>query len=66
MKLSLGLHIRRRHKFFQEAFSTSITPPVHIYAKRYIKDDATCEDIVQEAFAQLWAKRKNSNHLFHP
>ena len=39
-------------------FSTFITPPLCVFARRYEKNDSECEDIVQEAFAMLWEKRE--------
>ena len=33
-------------------------PPLCVFAKSLVKNEAVCEDIVQEAFAQLWAKKE--------
>ena len=57
MKISLGYTLGEDINSFRRLFNLYY-PPLCIYAKRYIKDDATCEDIVQEAFAQLWAKKE--------
>ncbi|WP_080905570.1 RNA polymerase sigma-70 factor [Parabacteroides sp. Marseille-P3160] len=34
-------------------------PPLCIFAKRYIEDKATREDIVQDVFSYIWEKRKS-------
>ncbi len=34
-------------------------PPLCLFAKRYIEDKATREDIVQDVFSYIWEKRKS-------
>lgn len=57
MKISLGYILGKDEVSFKELFDLYY-PPLCIYANRYIDDMASCEDIVQEAFAQLWAKKE--------
>lgn len=42
---------------FRELF-INYFPPLTIFAKRYITDLETCEDIVQETFLKIWKSRK--------
>lgn len=57
MKISLGYILTEDENSFKGLFKLYY-PPLCLYAKRYVKDDAACEDIVQEAFAHLWAKKE--------
>ena len=58
MKISLGDILGDDDASFKEIFNLYY-PPLCVYANRFISDPASCEDIVQEAFAQLWAKKEN-------
>ena len=56
MKISLGYILGEDETSFKGLFNLYF-PPLCVYASRYIGDPSSCEDIVQEAFAQLWAKK---------
>lgn len=58
MRISLGYILGNDDASFKELFNLYY-PPLCVYASKFISDPASCEDIVQEAFAQLWAKREN-------
>lgn len=57
MKISLGYILSEDEDSFKSLFKLYY-PPLCLYARQYVKDDAACEDIVQEAFAHLWAKKE--------
>lgn len=57
MRISLGYIFGDDNAFFKEVFGFYYSP-LCLYARRYINDTATCEDIVQEAFARIWAKKE--------
>lgn len=56
MKITLGYILGEDETSFRGLFDLYY-PPLCVYASRYIGDPSSCEDIVQEAFAQLWAKK---------
>lgn len=57
MKISLGYILGEDEASFKKLFQMYY-PPLCVFAKSLVKNEAVCEDIVQEAFAQLWAKKE--------
>lgn len=57
MKISLGYILGNDESSFKELFNLYY-PPLCLFARRYIRDEASCEDIVQEAFAKIWTNRE--------
>lgn len=46
----------------EEAFRllfVNFFPPLTVFARRYISDLETCEDIVQDTFLKIWKNRKS-------
>ncbi len=56
--LLLDISLRENREAFRQLFECCYAP-LCLYAKRFIDDFDTREDIVQEVFFQLWEKRKS-------
>ncbi len=56
--LLLDITLRENRQAFRQLFECCYAP-LCLYAKRFIDDFDTREDIVQEVFFQLWEKRKS-------